>query len=404
MNQESKVQVALVVCGRFHYHNYVEKLCRDGWLKQFVYSHKLSTKFDFGGRAKISNLWAKEYLYQGHQRLLGLSHIRKMAPLYHKVWEWQLRCVLDPAPMVHFLANGTSGCVIRERRGDFGVVVAEAVNTHPEHYFSLIADEEHSLGLPSTKLKHETERNIEDFRGADWILAPSTVVAKSFIERGFAPERIKVLPFGGHFAPAAASQHRADGKFKAVCVAQVTVRKGHRYLLEAWKRLNLPNAELHCYGVIDRLLLEKLQSIGAPNVVFHGPVSKEIVKQALAEASTFVLPTLEEGFAVSVLEAMSVGVPVITTEASGAADAMRHGVEGLIVPTRSVEALMQAIETVYRMKDKGFEMGKMAQVSVRDQFNWSCYSEELGNFYKEAFELGMPHDDTGRPPSVVHPQ
>ena len=96
----------------------------------------------------------------------------------------------------------------------------------------------------------------------------------------------------------------------------------------------------------ERDSLEKLvDRLGlAENVNFHGRVSEQKTHQVFARATLFVLNTNYEGLPYSVLNAMQVGVPVITTPVGGNPEVVEHGVSGWLVPYNNKLAWQEAIE------------------------------------------------------------
>jgi glycosyltransferase involved in cell wall biosynthesis len=176
------------------------------------------------------------------------------------------------------------------------------------------------------------------------------------------------------------------GKFRVICVAQVALRKGHQYLLRAWKQLKFPDAELHCYGLIVPEVLEALNRINAPNVYFHGSVGKVELIRALQGSSAFVLASVEEGFAVSVLEGLACGLPVIATNATGAEGVITSGKNGLLAASGNVEELCVNLEKLYHDTDLQRHLGAGARELVETRYNWTSYVEELIRFYDVVWE------------------
>ena len=84
------------------------------------------------------------------------------------------------------------------------------------------------------------------------------------------------------------------------------------------------------------------------------------VRPTLADARVYVLPSYREGTPRSVLEAMSMGRPVITTDAPGCREAVRDGVEGYLVPVRDSRALAAAMQRMLENPQKTEEMAECA--------------------------------------------
>jgi len=102
--------------------------------------------------------------------------------------------------------------------------------------------------------------------------------------------------------------------------------------------------------------------------------------QYYQSADIFVYPSLHEGSALAIYEAMASGLPVITTYNSGSV--VRDGEEGYILPIRDVEALMEKILLLYQDEDLRYLMGKKARERVED-FTWAQYRLRLGDTVQE---------------------
>ena len=90
------------------------------------------------------------------------------------------------------------------------------------------------------------------------------------------------------------------------------------------------------------------------------------------QASVFVLPSLADGFAMVISEAMSRGVPVITTENTGGPDVITPGKDGWIVPAGDEEALVNQMKWCVENKHQVEEVGIKA-IERAKQWQWSDY-------------------------------
>ncbi|MCW6038108.1 glycosyltransferase family 4 protein [Spirulina subsalsa FACHB-351] len=216
-------------------------------------------------------------------------------------------------------------------------------------------------------------RKDQEIALADLIFVPSTIVKQSLINVGVTTEKIIVLPFGSphdYFLP----QPKLDSTFRALFVGRVGPRKGVHYLLQAWQDLNLPDAELSLIGFNEfpPNWLSPYQEIFhyIPSIPHH------LLAQYYTQASVFVFPSLIEGLALVLLEAMSCGIPIITTPNSGGSDIITDGVEGFIIPSRDINALQDKLEWCYRHPDTLQEMGIAARQKA-ESLNWGVYREGL---------------------------
>lgn len=230
------------------------------------------------------------------------------------------------------------------------------------------------------------ERRLDnEIELADHILVGSSFVRESFIAEGVAADKLMVVPYGAntHTFEPAGEVTRAGKNFRLLFVGQIGQRKGISYLLEAARRL-------HGLG-ITLTLVGKIQGDGkalAPyrGVFRHSPhIPQTELRQTYRESDVFVFPTLVEGLPLVVLEAMSSGLPVITTP-NGLSDIVRDGTDGFLVPPRDVDAIINRIQLLKSDPQLRAEMGRNARCRALD-FSWDVYRQRAVKCITERVRL-----------------
>ena len=133
-------------------------------------------------------------------------------------------------------------------------------------------------------------------------------------------------------------------------IARLLISKGVREYAEA--ALSILRERSDCRFVLAGFIDEGPDAISRAEldrwigggVCFLGTLDD--VRPALSEASIYVLPSYREGTPRSVLEAMSMGRPIITTDVPGCRETVVEGVNGLLVPERNADALAQAMRSL----------------------------------------------------------
>jgi len=220
--------------------------------------------------------------------------------------------------------------------------------------------------------RREQEEACEEFERADYVFVNSPFCYQTFIDEGYPAEKLVMLPRGfdpGKYKPAP----QPDRTFRAIFVGQLLIRKGLGYLLEAWKKLNLPNAELLLVGN----LMDEAKSTVEPylkrsDVRHLGFVPDPVA--AYTSATVFVFPSVDEGSAKVTYEAMACGLPVIVTPNAGSLAV--DGEDGYIVPIRSTEALMEKILYFYENREAAQAMGATARRHI-EAYTWDTYETDL---------------------------
>jgi glycosyltransferase involved in cell wall biosynthesis len=210
------------------------------------------------------------------------------------------------------------------------------------------------------------------------LLADHCIVASSFskrtlVENGVPGHRVHVIPYGVDVSRSPA-RPKEGGPFRVVFVGQMVQRKGLEYLLKAWRRLRLPNAELVLAGRghVDKPLLAAFES----EFKCLGELSDADLQELYSTSDLFCMPSLVEGFGLVYLEALACGLPVIATPNTGAADIVHEGREGFIVPVRDTESLASRLEWAYTHRDELREMRSAAR-KLAEKYPWSAFRKGI---------------------------
>ena len=208
---------------------------------------------------------------------------------------------------------------------------------------------------------------------ADQCIVASSFTGQTLVENGVPKDRIHLVPLGVELG-SYSDRPKEVGPFRVVFVGQIVQRKGLEYLLKAWKRLRLPNAELVLAGRgrVDRRLLAEFAS----EFKYVGELSNAELRELYITSDLFCMPSLVEGYGLVYLEALACGLPVIATRNTGAADMVQDGREGFIVPIQDVEALAEKLEWAYRNRAALTEMRTSAR-RLAEQYSWLRFRREL---------------------------
>jgi starch synthase len=229
-----------------------------------------------------------------------------------------------------------------------GKTLLSAGNSHPEQFWDILAEEHRRWKCADPPVaRHYTERARAMLPDVDYVLAPSSWVSRSFLERGFRPEQIirDIYPVDlSCFKPGTTPRDR-NRPLTIISTGMLSLRKGTPYLLEAFRLVQKrhPSARLLLTrNILDSAVPVLAQYRDLPiDWAPHLPHAQ--LAERLREGDIFVLPSLEEGLVRTALEAMACGLPVILTPNTGSSDFVKPGVNGEIVPIRDPQAIADAI-------------------------------------------------------------
>lgn len=233
-------------------------------------------------------------------------------------------------------------------------------HTHPVHVHKVLAADIECH--PEAEWSYSNEFDSQDpsdlpiERTDEWKLADKIVVASSFtgatlISQGCTPSSITIAPYGiAQSLPSLRSTRPKKCTF--LFVGQGVQRKGLHHLAKAWRLANLKNAELI---IISRRIDPGIRSLleSCRGVVLVPGTDASGLARAYSESTSFVMPSLAEGFGLVFLEALTHGLFCIGTENTGLPDLPIGSNHRKIVPAGDIESLVRTLVEVDAMHRTG---------------------------------------------------
>ena len=252
-------------------------------------------------------------------------------------------------PGDHMISSyGFANACFKWVRAHGGKTLLSAGNSHPENFWAIVEEEHRRWNWPDPPIaRHQHERALAMMEDVDLVLSPSTFVTRSFLERGFRPEQIlkNVYPVDLNCFQPAQSPRPKNRPLTVISTGVLSLRKGTPYLLEAFKLVlkEVPNARLLLTRALFENILPLLEKYSDLPIDWAPMLPHPELAERLRQADIFVLPSLEDGFARTVTEALACGLPVITTPHTGASDLIVTGKNGEVVPIRDSRAIADAV-------------------------------------------------------------
>jgi MMP alpha-(1->4)-mannosyltransferase len=178
---------------------------------------------------------------------------------------------------------------------------------------------------------------------------------------------------------------RKPQRLMATCSADAPL-KGLRYLLRAYAKL------LQTYPELELLVVSKpkpggrteklLRRLGiSERVRFVSGISTEQMVHYYAEATIAVVPSVYEGFGLPAGEAMACGVPVISSDGGALPEVV--GDAGVIVPAKSIDALVEAIDGLLQDPGRQAQLGERGRQRILEQFCWHVCAGQMVDYYRQ---------------------
>jgi len=229
-----------------------------------------------------------------------------------------------------------------------GKTFLDAGNSHLANFWEIISEEHRRWSSPYPPVSpYWYKRSLEMMPEVDFVFSPSSFVTRSFLSRGFKPGQVlqNIYPVDlSQFSPSDRPRPK-NRPLTVISTGSPSLRKGTPYLLEAFRLVQQrhPTARL----LLTKMIRDDLEPILARYrdlPIDWAPVLPHAqLAERLRSADVFVLPSLEDGFAVTVAEALACGLPVICTPNTGASDLVDPDRSGDVVPIRDARAVADSI-------------------------------------------------------------
>ena len=370
--------VTQISIGRFHHFHLARQLEKHGLLKEIWTGYprfKLKSEEGIPPERIQTFPWLQTpYMARGR---LGF----RMPAAVDREWEWLAHVTLDAHVSKRLTPGDTlialSGSGLRSgtwAKQNGGRYFCDRGPSHIRFQDDILREEYARWKVPFAGIDPRVIAQEEaEYEMADSVSVPSGFVADSFVRMGYPREKLFLNPYGARLDRFHRVAEPTPDTFTIVFVGQAGLRKGFLYLLQAFARLRHPHKKLKVIGSISPDIQPLMAHHDLSQVEFVGIVPNAQLLQHYSGAHVMVLPSIEEGLAMVIGEALACGCPVVASEHTGGRDFFSDGVEGFIVPPRDVDALVQRIGALMQDESLRQRMSEAALRRVAEIGGWDAY-------------------------------
>jgi glycosyltransferase involved in cell wall biosynthesis len=291
---------------------------------------------------------------------------------------------------------------VRALRAWFKTHPADVINTHSstDTWLVALASLFHADAAPLVRTRHISSPVPRNWP-TRWLYARATrhivttgekLRQQLAVENGFDLSRMTSIPTGidvGSFVPGdkMAARKRLGlepGGIVVGIVATLRSWKGHRYLVDAFSMLADVQARLLIVGDGPQRqnLKDQVIALGLGDRVVM-PGNQKDVLPWLQSMDVFVLPSYaNEGVPQAIMQAMSCGLPVITTSAGSITEAVQHEKTGIVIETQNVDALHAAIRRLLAVPDERRQLGEAARAFALQRFGADRMLDDMEKVFR----------------------
>lgn len=379
------MKVSINILGRFHFFDLAKQFEKRGFLHQLVTSFPSFKAKEWGINNNVRSLLFIEVI----RRVLSKTwfYNANVNTCIKKIYGFISFMFIkkDIDVFIFFAGNGFNSKIVNTLQAKNVVCVADEGSAHILSQRKLLEGEYKSLGLEyKTKQSQDLlKETLLEYEIADYIIVPSSFAKRTFIEQGVSADNIFVNPYGVDLSQFKQVE-KVDDVFRVIYCGKLSIQKGSHYLLEAIHSLNFESFELWHIGGIDNEMQFYIEKFKSKNIIFKGVQPQGELYKYYSQGSVFVLPSIQDGFGMVILQAMACGLPVILSENTGAYDVItQDGEEGFVIPIRNVAAIQEKVTYLYNNKYICKQMGDRAKKKVLQGFAWDNYGDRYVGFLKE---------------------
>lgn len=382
-------RIALIVHGRFYSFDLARELIRQGVdVTVFTnYPKSIAKRFGLPPRS------VRSFLLHGvvSRLCLWLGLERRAEPVLHRWFgRWARREIERGDFSVVKCFSGVAEEVLAARTNGETVRALVRGSTHIRTQAKLLEEEEQRAGVPLDRpTAWRIDREEREYAKADVIFVLSEFARRSFLERGVAPAKLRLLPLGSSVArfrpkPDGVEQRcrriRSGRPLRVLNVGSFSFRKGALDLAAVAEQLH-GRCEFRVVGDLPRetgRLRRRLRG----KIEFIRRVPEAQLPEVYAWADLFFFPTIEDGYAVVLAHALSAGLPILATDHCAAPELLQPGQTGWILRVRSPQAFCDQLLWCDTNREQLSSMAR-ACANLFHSRDWSQVAEEFADQVRE---------------------
>lgn len=232
-------------------------------------------------------------------------------------------------------------------------------------------------------------REEREYALADKVNVISSFALRTFLEQNVPAEKLALIPCGTpveRFTPAAEVIHERrarldrNEKLRVLFVGPLTWQKGLWDLIEIMDQLRNEPFEFRLVGPQDEQVMQVLRARGLDHCAVGKFPERELPEQAYRWGDVFLFPTIQDGFAIVIAQALASVLPVIVSAHSGGPDVVRAGENGWVLPPRTPQ---QYIERLRWCQANRSEVARMVDDMQHDNSarTWTDVAQETVECY-----------------------
>ena len=218
---------------------------------------------------------------------------------------------------------------------------------------------------------------VDEVLISNYFFAPSQIVKESLKYVGAHEKDIFLIPYGVDLKKFGFKQKKVHSlPLKMIYVGQISYRKGIHHLLETVKNLGGEHVNLILAGSYSKNSDLYTRYKDVSNVEFLGFITRDVLERYYQDSDIFIFPTLGEGYGLVVLESLSTGTPVVTSNLAGGNDIIKDGYNGYVFEAGNDVDMVEKLSMILNNMNQLPLMSENSYKSVTNM-SWENYYKKI---------------------------
>ncbi|MDF1613096.1 glycosyltransferase family 4 protein [Stygiobacter electus] len=362
---------------------YINKLFNNVRLQRWI-----SRKTEGLKNVKIIRMNLSEIFYQLSNYVQGIINSKSLINIlnYLTINIYQIkanRFINNSNAKIYHCRAGYGGKSIKTAQKKGMKVIIDHSAPYPLAYIQLINNQGRYNSEEKVKVPVLWKFVLKDIHNADCVLVNSDFVKKTMIDFGFPENKIKVIYLGIDKDVEKILLNEINknnsNTIKYLYAGSITKSKGVDNVIRAFTNLGEKNWTLTLAGNISKDMRCIIKKIKDSRIKVLGGILRENLLRIMRYNDVLVFPSLAEGSARVVFEAMAAGMAIITTPQAGSVvENMKHGI---IIDPGNEEQLKEAINFFIDNPEKIKEFGENSRITIKENYNSTVYKKKVIELY-----------------------